>query len=258
MKMKYMVTYPTINSNHRDQTPIVQIRNLSKTYAEGGRSHKVLDSVTLDIFPGEFFVMLGKSGSGKSTLLNLISGIDKPDDASTAQIIVGDTDITQLDETRQTLFRRDHIGIVFQFFNLIPTLTVLENITLSLDLRGERRNISEKAGRELLNRVELGDRADAFPDKLSGGEQQRVAIARALLHEPMLVLADEPTGNLDEDTGDTVLKLLLELTRDAHKTLIMATHNPEIVPLADRVCRIHEGKLVISSNVGQTELARER
>lgn len=227
--------------------PIVSLRGLSKTYEEGGRSRKILNEVELDIVQGEFFVMLGKSGSGKSTLLNLISGIDKPDD-DRAEIHIAGTDITGLDETRQTLFRRDHIGIVFQFFNLIPTLTVLENITLPLELRGESGREVNKIGRDMLERVGLDDRADAFPDKLSGGEQQRIAIARALAHGPVLVLADEPTGNLDEGTGQSILNLLLELTRDAGKTLIMATHSPEIVPLADRVCRIHDGKLAITSN----------
>ncbi len=224
---------------------IVQIRNLTKHYDEGGQSRKVLDNVNLEIDEGEFFVMLGKSGSGKSTLLNLISGIDHAD---SGQIFIADTDITTLNEKQQTLFRRDKIGIIFQFFNLIPTLTVLENITLPAELRGDNRRNVEQHGRALLERVGLIDRADTYPDRLSGGEQQRVAIARALAHEPKLVLADEPTGNLDEDTGQTILKLLLELTRDAGKTLVMATHNPEILPFADRVCRIHEGKLVVTLN----------
>ncbi len=238
----------TVNSS--GDHPIIQILNLSKTYEEGGRTRTVLENVDLNIMTGEFFVMLGKSGSGKSTLLNLISGIDKPDPGG-GTIIIGDTDITALDEKRQTLFRRDHIGIIFQFFNLIPTLTVLENITLPYELRGKSRRESEKPARALLERVGLSSRADTFPDKLSGGEQQRVAIARALVHEPMIVLADEPTGNLDEDNGESVLKLLLELTRDAGKTLVMATHNPEIVPLADRVCRIHEGQLVITRSMAE-------
>jgi putative ABC transport system ATP-binding protein len=224
---------------------IVQIRNLTKHYDEGGQSRKVLDNVNLEIEEGEFFVMLGKSGSGKSTLLNLISAIDHVD---SGQIIIGDTDITALNEKQQTLFRRDKIGIIFQFFNLIPTLTVLENITLPGELRGDNRRSVEGRGRALLERVGLIDRAETYPDRLSGGEQQRVAIARALAHEPRLVLADEPTGNLDEDTGQTVLKLLLELTRDAGKTLVMATHNPEILPFADRVGRIHEGKLIVTIN----------
>lgn len=234
-----------MKNNGAPPKSILQIRSLSKHFEEGGQSRLVLDNVNLEIATGEFFVLLGKSGSGKSTLLNLISGIDHAD---SGQIIIGETDITALNERQLTLFRRDQIGIVFQFFNLIPTLTVLENITLPDELRGESRRAAEKRGRALLERVGLSGRADTFPDKLSGGEQQRIAIARALAHEPALVLADEPTGNLDEDTGRNVLNLLLELTRDAGKTLVMATHNPEIVPLADRVCRIHEGKLVITMN----------
>ncbi len=224
---------------------VVQTHKLSKTYGDDDRARHVLHDVDLEIYKGEFFVMLGKSGSGKSTLLNLLSGIDAPDAGG---IVINDTDITQLNERQRTLFRRDNIGIVFQFFNLIPTLTVAENITLPLELRGKQRKQAEARAVELLERVGLADRADTFPDKLSGGEQQRIAIARALVAEPALVLADEPTGNLDEDTGETVLKLLLELTRDAGRTLVMATHNPEIVPFADRVCRITpEGGLVITS-----------
>ncbi|MBN8591062.1 MAG: ABC transporter ATP-binding protein [Anaerolineae bacterium] len=220
---------------------LVEISGLTRRYEEGAQSRQVLHEVNLNINQGEFFVLLGKSGSGKSTLLNLISGIDRADSGS---ILIENTDVTKLDDRALTLFRRDHIGIVFQFFNLIPTLTVLENITLPGELRGDERRLLEQRAKALLDRVGLANRADTFPDRLSGGEQQRVAIARALAHEPKLVLADEPTGNLDEDTGQSVLKLLLELTRDAGKTLIMATHNPEIVPLADRVFRIHEGKLV--------------
>ncbi len=226
------------------QRAIVQIQDLVKEYTEGGRTRTVLDSVNADIYEGEFFVMLGKSGSGKSTLLNMLSGIDYAD---SGKILIDGTDITSLSDTEQTLFRRDNIGIVFQFFNLIPTLTVLENITLPHELRGKSRKESETLARQLLERVGLENRADTFPDKLSGGEQQRIAIARALVHEPKIVLADEPTGNLDEDTGEKVLDLLLELTRGAGKTLIMATHSPEIVPYADRVCRIHDGHLHITS-----------
>ncbi len=226
-------------------TPIVQIDGLTKIYTEGGKTRAVLDAVDLEIQTGEFFVILGKSGSGKSTLLNLISGIDRPDGG---RICIDGQEITALNERGQTLFRRDHIGIVFQFFNLIPTLTVLENITLPGELKGAQRRLVEQRGRELLEAVGLANRADAFPDKLSGGEQQRVAIARALAQEPALVLADEPTGNLDEETGHRVLDLLLQLTRKVGKTLVMATHNPEIIPLADRVCRIHDGQLLVTLN----------
>ncbi len=214
---------------------IVQVRELSKRYGVSDEARLVLDAVSVDIHEGEFFVMLGKSGSGKSTLLNLIGGIDNADGGS---VSIQGTDITALSETDRTLFRRDNIGIVFQFFNLIPTLTVEENITLPLELRGVPRRAAQDRARSLLMRVGLADRAAAFPDKLSGGEQQRVAIARSLITEPALVLADEPTGNLDESTGEDVLQLLLELTRDAGRTLVMATHSMDIVPFADRVCRI--------------------
>jgi putative ABC transport system ATP-binding protein len=231
-----------MNNGARPHT-IVQINGLSKTYTEGDKTRQILDSVELTITEGEFFVLLGKSGSGKSTLLNLMSGIDRAD---AGQILVAGTDIAQLNDRQLTLFRRRQVGIIFQFFNLIPTLTVLENVTLPLELSGGARAEAARRGMALLERVGLANRAATFPDKLSGGEQQRIAIARALIAEPALVLADEPTGNLDEETGQQVLMLLLELTRSAGKTLVMATHNPEIVPLADRVCRIHEGKLVVT------------
>ncbi|HVU14407.1 MAG TPA: ABC transporter ATP-binding protein [Phototrophicaceae bacterium] len=232
-----------------NERKIVQIRGLSKRYAEGGRTRAVLDHIDLDIMEGEFLVLLGKSGSGKSTLLNLLSGIDRADSGS---ISIDTIDITHLDERRLTLFRREHIGIIFQFFNLIPTLTILENVALPLELSGQTRGLSR--ARDLLAAVELDNRADAFPDALSGGEQQRVAIARALVNEPALVLADEPTGNLDEETGKQVLSLLLELTREAGRTLVMATHSPEIVPLADTVCRIHDHQLIITKRESVKEL----
>ncbi|MCI0399303.1 MAG: ABC transporter ATP-binding protein [Chloroflexi bacterium] len=219
---------------------MVRLEGLSKTFAEGGRARVVLDCVNAGFTAGEFAVLLGKSGSGKSTLLNLISGIEQP---TSGDVFVNGLAITRLRERERTLFRRDHIGFVFQFFNLIPTLTVLENVTLPQELAGHSGRAVNETALHLLERVGLAERRDAFPDRLSGGEQQRVAIARALTHDPLLVLADEPTGNLDEETGRRVLTLLLELTRAAGKTLIMATHNPEVVPLADRVLAIHEGQL---------------
>ncbi|MEM6282311.1 MAG: ABC transporter ATP-binding protein [Chloroflexota bacterium] len=229
---------------------IVEIRGLSKSYGEDDRVRLVLDNVDLDIHRGEFFVMLGRSGSGKSTLLNLLSGVDLVDAGA---ITIDGTDITKLTEKQRTLYRRDNIGIIFQFFNLIPTLTVLENITLPLELRGKHRKDAEQRAVALLERVGLADRTETFPDKLSGGEQQRIAIARALVTEPAIVIADEPTGNLDEDTGESVLGLLLELTRDAGRTLIMATHSPEIVPFADRVGRITpEGGIDITKGEAMT------
>ena len=226
------------------QNAIVIIRDLYKTYHEGDRNLPVLEGVSLDIAAGEFFALLGASGSGKSTLLNLLSGIDSPD---SGRILIDGNDITPLNDRQLTLFRRHHIGIVFQFFNLIPTLTVRENITLPGELSGSRPAAAQARADELLEQVGLRDRAATYPDKLSGGEQQRVAIARALLHEPKLVLADEPTGNLDDETGGTVLRLLLRLTREAGKTLVMATHSAEIARQADRLGRIHDGQLRVEA-----------
>jgi len=231
-------------SNSKNNKALVQIGDLNMAFKEGNSYRTVLDDVNGEFEAGQFVVLLGKSGSGKSTLLNLISGIEKP---ISGEISINGVNITGLKERDRTLFRRDHIGFVFQFFNLIPTLTVLENVTLPQELAG--RNASEVTARatELLSQVGRADRLATFPDKLSGGEQQRVAIARALAHDPLLVLADEPTGNLDEETGELVLNLLLELTRSANKSLIMATHSPEVVPLADRVFSIHDGRLVAES-----------
>ena len=227
-----------------DRPPLIRLEGLTKIYSEGGASRAVLDALDREFYAGEFVCLLGKSGSGKSTLLNLISGIDTP---SRGSVIFrengGVLNLTTLGEQERTLFRRRNIGIIFQFFNLIPTLTVLENVTLPLELNGAAGNPRDRA-QALLDRVGLGNRLATYPDKLSGGEQQRVAIARALSHDPLLILADEPTGNLDEDTGDTVLALLLELTRDAGKTLFMATHAPEVARLADRVLHLDHGKLV--------------
>jgi putative ABC transport system ATP-binding protein len=200
-----------------------------------------LHNLDLDVQEGQFVVLLGRSGSGKSTLLNLIGGIDVP---TGGDITIRGTKLNTLHERELTLFRRDHIGFVFQFFNLIPTLTALENISLPFELKGNNRRDGEKRARALLERVGLGSRANTYPDRLSGGEQQRVAIARALVHEPDLILADEPTGNLDAENGGSILKLLLELTRDAGKTLIMATHSADVVPYADMVYRVIEGRLI--------------
>jgi putative ABC transport system ATP-binding protein len=224
-------------------TPIVQLQNLTKSYIEGKQSRAILQNVNATFDTGEFILLLGHSGSGKSTLLNLISGIDAPD---SGDILVNGMAINRLSERRRTMFRREHIGFIFQFFNLIPTLTAFENITLPMHLNGGLTAAKEKEVKNLLERVGLSHRQDAFPDRLSGGEQQRVAILRAIAHNPTLLLADEPTGNLDEDTGRTIIELLLELTRQANKTLIMATHNPDIIPLADKVYRIKHGELILT------------
>lgn len=228
-----------------NRQPIVQLSNLSWTFREGETRRQVLDHITFDFEPGEFVALLGQSGSGKSTLLNLISGIEKP---TTGDVTINGFAITQKTERDRTLFRRDQIGIVFQFFNLIPTLTVLENITLPQELAGVSERKAAVVARDLLEKVGMADRERTFPDKLSGGEQQRVAISRALAHNPMLVLADEPTGNLDSDTGDKVLDVLLDLTRQAGKTLIMATHSPSMTQHADRVVNLQGGRLIPAVN----------
>ena len=219
----------------------IRLEGLSKAYQEGDRRRIVLEDAWAEFAAGECVALLGRSGSGKSTLLNLLSGIDRPD---AGQVWVGRQELTAMSERERTLFRRHQIGFIFQFFNLIPTLTVLENVTLPLELGGTSPKAARAAVEPLLDAVALLDRAATYPDRLSGGEQQRVAIARALAHDPLIVLADEPTGNLDEDTGRDVLALLDRLTRQAGKNLLMVTHSAEAASYADRVLRLHEGRLV--------------
>jgi putative ABC transport system ATP-binding protein len=217
----------------------IQIQGLSKSYQEGDRKRMVLQDASLEVAAGEFLAILGKSGSGKSTLLNLISGIDRSDQGT---IRVQGQDLTAMNENQRTLFRRKNIGFIFQFFNLIPTLTVWENVVLPLELTGKNNGAAQRAA-ILLDNVELLDRRQAFPDRLSGGEQQRVAIARALVNDPLLVLADEPTGNLDDETGKQVLELLDRLTRRASKNLILVTHSREAAANADRIVYLRDGHL---------------
>jgi putative ABC transport system ATP-binding protein len=225
----------------RRMPPLVEIRDLTKAYEEGGRQRTVLRNANAVIERGELAVLVGRSGSGKSTLLNLLSGIDLPD---AGEVFIDGIALSKLAERERTLFRRDQIGFIFQFFNLIPTLTVEENLLLPLELKGRVSPAQRRTAQELLAEVGLADRANTWPDRLSGGEQQRVAVARALTHDPLLVLADEPTGNLDLETGLQVLELLDRLTRQAGKTMVMVTHSPEVVGIADRVYRIAEGHLV--------------
>jgi putative ABC transport system ATP-binding protein len=221
-----------------DSPPEIVLQGLSRRFREGEREHIVLDGVELDIQRGETVALRGRSGSGKSTLLNLVAGIDAPDSGT---VTVAGVELTNLSEHERTLFRRQHIGFVYQSFNLVPTLNVADNVRLVLELN-KIASASERIG-ELLDAVGLADRADSYPDVLSGGEQQRVAIARALAHEPAVLLADEPTGNLDDTTAEGVLELLDSLVRASGHTMLIATHSVQVASYCERVLELHNGKL---------------
>ena len=225
----------------------IRLNKLSRSFREGEQLHDVLQALSAEFAEGETIALRGRSGSGKSTLLNLISGIDAPDSGS---IEIAGQDITAMSERDRTLFRREHIGFVYQAFNLVPTLTVADNVRLVLELNGVAGNEASQRIEDLLSAVGLASRAGSYPDVLSGGEQQRVAIARALAHKPSIVLADEPTGNLDDSTAANVLELLDRLVRKEGGTMIVATHSEKVAAFCDRVLELHEGKLVIDSEHG--------
>jgi putative ABC transport system ATP-binding protein len=214
----------------------IEVGAVTKRYG----AQVVLDRADLAIAPGEFVAVIGRSGSGKSTLLRLIGGLEAPD---SGVIRVAGHDLGALTESDRALLRRSAFGFVFQFFNLIPTLTVAENVELPLALNGVRREEAQRRSRELLAELDVERCASRFPDEISGGEQQRVAIARAVVHEPKLVLADEPTGNLDLETASHVVELLQTTCRRRQATLIMATHSREVEGLADRVLAIRNSAL---------------
>ncbi len=237
--------------------PLIRLRDLTKVYEEGARTRSVFRGLNVQVAAGECVVLLGRSGSGKSTLLNLIGGIDLPTGGEVLVRVDGrEVSLTRLSERERTLFRRARIGFIFQFSNLIPTLTVAENVRLPLELNGHGRAAQAERAADLLAAVGLADRGASFPDRLSGGEQQRVAIARALVHDPVLLLADEPTGNLDIETGRTVLDLLDRLVRQRGKTLVMVTHSPEVIGVADRVLTMRDGRLI--ERAPATESAADR
>jgi putative ABC transport system ATP-binding protein len=219
----------------------VELTNIHKWYDEGEIRRHVLHGVNMRIGVAERVALVGKSGSGKSSLLNIISGIDF---ANGGEVWVGGKEIGRLGEQERTRFRRTSIGFIFQFFNLVPTLSVLENVLLPLELNGIVGHSAHRRAMELLAEVGLADRAQTAPDRLSGGEQQRVAVARALVHDPLLVLADEPTGNLDVETGNHVLELLTRLTGARGRALLMVTHSREVAQSADRIVRIQAGHLL--------------
>ena len=219
-------------------TAFITIRNLRKSYTEGDDQRTIFADLTLDIARGAFVALLGQSGSGKSTLLNLLGGIDLPD---AGQIRIDGRTLTDLGEVERTRFRRRHVGFVFQFHNLIPTLTVQENLLLPLELNGLATPEQQDRALALLDNVGLGNRRHSFPERLSGGEQQRLAIARALVHGPALLLADEPTGNLDATTGERILELLLKLHRQEAVTIVMVAHSREVAARADRALYLELG-----------------
>ena len=215
---------------------MIALNDVCKSYQEGGAARSVLDSVNLRIDAGEFVAIQGSSGSGKSTLLNIVAGLDLPDSGA---VEVGGSEISTMSEQKRTLFRRKNIGFVFQFFSLIPTLTVAENVGLGLELNDREAELAARVS-FLLENIGLADRGNSYPDRLSGGEQQRVAIARAIAHEPPLILADEPTGNLDASTATTTLGRLARLQKQQEVTLVVATHSTEVARRADRVLQLQE------------------
>ena len=215
---------------------ILQARGLKKYYGKGETQVRALDGVNLDIERGKFTAIIGTSGSGKSTLLNMLGGLDTPTEGS---IRVGDT---ELNSEQATIFRRKQIGFIFQNYNLVPVLSVWENIIFPISLDG--RKPDKKFIMNIVKLLGLEKKLDSLPNNLSGGQQQRVAIARALASKPSIILADEPTGNLDSKTSDDVIGLLKMTSQEFHQTIVMITHNPEIAAMADRVIRIEDGRIV--------------
>jgi len=235
-----------------DEPPLIRIRDLSKAYVRGTQVIPVLQGVDLDVRRAEFVALMGPSGSGKSTLLNLIAGIDKP---SGGTLEIGGVDIVGLGEGDLADWRAANVGFIFQFYNLLPVLTAAENVELPLLLTGLSRRQRRDHVDAALAMVRLDDRADHYPNELSGGQQQRVAIARALVTDPQLIVADEPTGDLDRVTGAEVLSLLDELHRQLGKTIVMVTHDPKAAARAERLVHLEKGVLVADDANGAAEAA---
>ncbi|MCU7800669.1 MAG: ABC transporter ATP-binding protein [gamma proteobacterium symbiont of Lucinoma myriamae] len=234
-------------------TPLqIKLKNLSKNYLEGGQQHIILDDINVTFDEGEVIALVGPSGSGKTTLLNLISGIDEPDSGEV--FVSGHNDflsISAMNDEQKTLFRRHSIGFIFQFFNLIPTLTVLENIQFPLELCDKFDSSSANKISDLLQRLSIENKQHQYPEYLSGGEQQRVAIARAIIHQPQILLADEPTGNLDHETGRQVINVLLELAKEYQMTMLIVTHSQDVASRADRILSLKSGHLVEKTSCGK-------
>ena len=219
---------------------ILKARGLKKYYGKGDTMVKALDGIDLEIEHGTFTAIIGTSGSGKSTLLNMLGGLDTPTEGS---IKIGNTELAELKGEQATIFRRKQIGFIFQNYNLIPVLTVWENIVFPISLDG--RQTDREFIMYVVNLLGLKSKLDSLPGNLSGGQQQRVAIARALASKPSIILADEPTGNLDSKTSDDVIGLLRMTSKEFHQTIVMITHNPEIAQMADRIVRIEDGRIIL-------------
>lgn len=217
---------------------IVKVENLSKVYGKGSTEVKALDNVSLSIEKGEFVAIVGASGSGKSTLLHLMGGVDRP---TSGRVMINDTDIFQLNNDMLAIFRRRQIGIIYQFYNLLPTLNVEENITLPMELDG--RKVEDGELDDILKLLGLTKRRKHLPNELSGGQQQRTSIGRALITRPALILADEPTGNLDSKSSNEIVELLRKSNREYNQTIVMITHNLEIAKCADRIITIEDGRI---------------
>jgi len=219
---------------------MIRCIDVRKVYRQGNNEIIALDGVSLDIAKGEFAVIMGPSGSGKSTLLHLIGGLDRP---TSGELLVDQRLVGQMADDQVTLFRRTRIGFIFQFFNLLPTLTALENVTLPFVLDGRSKEEAEQRATTLLDKVGLENRKDHLPEEMSGGEIQRIAVARALAFDPPILLADEPTGNLDSKTGESILSLLRQINRDAGCTVVMVTHSQEAAGYGDRTIFFRDGKV---------------
>lgn len=222
---------------------ILKVENLTKIYGKGESKVTALDDASFSVEKGEFVAIVGASGSGKSTLLHLIGGVDRP---TSGKVFIGDQDIYDFDDDKLAIFRRRQVGLIYQFYNLIPTLTVEENITLPLLL--DNRQVDQKILDDLLKRLGLTKRRHHLPNELSGGQQQRTSIGRALITNPSIILADEPTGNLDSKNSDEIVELLKTSNREYDETIIMITHNMEIAKECDRIIKIGDGKIVDDSN----------
>lgn len=217
---------------------LLRVEHLSKVYGEGQNQVRALDDVSLTVEKGEFVAIVGASGSGKSTLLHLIGGVDRPTEG---KVFINDTDVFALNDDKLAIFRRRQVGIIYQFYNLIPILNVEENISLPLEL--DERKVDQREMEEMLESLGLLDRRTHLPNELSGGQQQRTSIGRALITRPSLILADEPTGNLDTKTGNEIMELLKKSNRERKQTILMITHNMELAKAADRIIMIEDGKI---------------